>query len=161
MFVRCWVRSMLLPIQWMLRIMCNSANGITLAGARGKVRDWPVRARQDSHQHNNFGYTGQCVSVEVILVAHNFAQSGSCPLPCDSGGNHHTKRNHRTRYSNWLTFSSPAFLKEMICGCFSYSVSVGWWRLLVFVTTTYADRGQQTEEIMFMADCLADVVWVT
>ena len=28
---------------------------------------------------------------------------------------------------------------------------------LVFFTTTYAD-GQQTEEIMFMADCLADVV---
>ena len=158
MFVRCWVRSMLLPIQWMLRIVCNSANGTTLAGARGRVRDWPVRAIQDSHQHNSCGYTGRCVSVEVILVAHNFAQSGSCPLPCDSGGNHRTKRNHRTRYPNWWTFSSPSFLKEMICGCFSYSVSGGWWRLLVFFTTTYAD-GQQTKEIMFMADCLADVVW--
>ena len=39
LYVRPMLSSMLLPIQWMLRIMCNSANGTTLAGARGRVRD--------------------------------------------------------------------------------------------------------------------------
>lgn len=157
MFVRCWVRSMLLPIQWMLRIVCNSANGTTLAGARGRVRDWGLYRIVINTIALD---TLVGVSLLKLFLWHNFAQSCSCPLPCDSGGNHHTKRNHRTRYPNWLTFSSPTFLKEMICGCFSYSVSAGWWRLKVFFTTTYADD-QQTEEIMFMAECMADVVWVT